>query len=198
MPLNPIETTYSSGSTLYAVIHHTDGRVWNNIEEAWEAFEDAKWAQYAIAMTEQGSSGYYRAEYPAGAGGVLTTEVVYNQAGGTPALGDAPATGVGQSQGVDVAAIKTNVIAASNLQKSLSSMIQGAVTALGTSTASKIYTDLSDAAANVYQGRIMIWTSGALIRQVGNILSYDATDNFLIVSGPFTEAPGVADTFIIV
>ena len=196
--MNPVETTYSSGSTLYAVIHHTDGRVWNDITELWEAFDDSKWVQYSIPLTEQGASGYYRAAYPAGAAGVLTTEVVYNQAGGSPGTVDAPATGVGQSQGVDVAAIKTNVVSASNLEQSLSSMIQGAVTAIGTSTASKIYTDLSDAAANVYQGRIIIFTSGVLIRQVANILSYDETDNFLTVAGPFTAAPALADTFIIV
>lgn len=29
--MNPIETTFSSGAILYAVLHHTDGRVWNNV-----------------------------------------------------------------------------------------------------------------------------------------------------------------------
>ena len=196
--MNPIETTYSSGSTLYAVIHHTDGRVWNDIAELWEAFNNSKWVQYSIPLTEQGVSGYYRASYPAGAAGVLTTEVVYNQAGGSPSTVDAPATGVGQSQGVDVAAIKASVVAASNLERSLSSMIQGAVTSLGVSTAFIIYTDLNDTDPNVYQGRIMVFLDNALIRQVANITAFNPILKTITVAGPYTEAPGVADTFIIV
>lgn len=196
--MNPIETTYSSGATLYAVVHHTDGRIWNNDGSAWEAFNDARWAQYAIPMTEQGSSGYYRAEYPEDAGGVLTTEVVYNQADVAPALGDAPATGIGQSQGVDVAAIKANVTAASNLEKSAGSMIQGAVTSAGASTVSVIYTDLDDTITNAYQGRLLVFVTGNLIHQVANISAYNAVTHTITVAGPFTEAPAVADAFIIV
>ena len=197
--MNPIATTFTAGATLYAVIHHTDGTVWNDSLEVFEAYDDAKWAQYAIPLTEQGSSGYYRGTFPAGAkGDFLTTEVVYQQAGGSPTLGDAPATGVGQSQGFDVAAIAASVVAASNLNKSLLSMIQGAVTSGGTSTASKIFTDLADTDNYVYKGRIVVWTSGVLIRQVGNIIAFNGTEHSVTVGGPFTQAPGVADTFIIV
>jgi hypothetical protein len=197
--MNPIETTFTTGATLYAVIHHTDGTVWNDSLEVFEAYDDSKWAQYAIPLTEQGSSGYYRGTFPAGAkGDFLTTEVVYQQAGGSPTLGDAPATGVGQSQGFDVAAIAASVVAASNLNKSLLSMIQGAVTSAGVATASKFFTDLADDTDYVYVGRIVVWTSGVLIRQVGNITVYNGLEKSITVGGPFTQAPGVADTFIIV
>ncbi len=197
MPQNPIETSYSSGSTLYAVIHHTDGRVWNDITEAWETFNDSKWSQYAIPLTEQGTSGYYRADYPAGAAGVLTTEVVYNQAGGSPGTVDAPATGVGQSQGVDVAAIKTSVEAAGNLKTTLDSETIGATTDLGTSTASVLYTDLDDA-IDVHQGRLLIMSSGDILRAVANIASYNPTTHVLTLAGPLPGIPALADTFIIV
>jgi len=195
--MNPLETTFTSGATLYAVIHHPDGRVWNNVMEAWEAFNNANWAEYAVPLTEQGSSGYYRADFPAGAADILSSDVVYQQAGVAPDTVDAPATGIGQSQGVDIAAIKSSVIAASNLNKSLLSMIQGAVTSAGVATVTKFFTDLPDT-ANVYPGRIAVWTSGALIRQVGNITAYNGLEKSLTVGGPFTQAPGVADTFIIV
>ena len=196
---NPIETTFTSGATLYAVVHHTDGRVWNDSLQAWEAFDDSKWAQYTIPLTEQGHSGYYRANFPSGASGdFLTTEVVYQQAGGTPATIDAPATGIGQSQGVDVAAISKSVTAAARLALSLGLMKTGSVTSSGTSTVSKIYTDLDDTADNVYQGRLISFTSGALICQMANIASYNAAEHSITVAGAFTEAPGIADTFIIV
>jgi len=195
--MNPLETTFTTGGTLYAVIHHPDGRVWNNVMEAWEAFNNANWAEYAVPLTEQGASGYYRADFPAGAADILSSDVVYQQAGVAPDTVDAPATGIGQSQGVDIAAIKSSVIAASNLNKSLLSMIQGAVTSAGVATASKFFTDLSDT-VSVYPGRIVVWSSGPLIRQVGNITAYNGLEKSITVGGPFTQAPGVADTFIIV
>lgn len=197
---NPIETAFSSGATLYAVIHHTDGRVWNNVSLLYEAYNDANWGSYAIAMTEQGVSGYYRGSFPAlAAGDFLTTEVVYQQAGlPGPALGDAPATGIGQSQGVDVAAIAKSATAAARLALSLGGMITGTVTSAVTPTATVFSTDLPDTTPNVYQGRLILFTSGGLIRQVGNISAYSATNAKITVAGPFTAAPAVADAFIIV
>ena len=199
MPSNPIETTYSTGSFLYAVIHHTDGRVWDEALQGWYTFNDANWASYAIPLNEQGASGYYRADFPAGAvGDFLTTEVVYNQAGISPSTIDAPATGIGQSQGVDVAAIAKSCVAASRLALSLGGMITGAVTSTPASTASAFPTSLNDTTNDVYQGRLVLFTSGALIRQVANIIFYNGTTKVLTVAGPFTEAPGVDDTFIVV
>jgi hypothetical protein len=197
MPLNPLETTYSSGSTLYAVIHNPDGRIWNNVSMAWEAFNNAKWAEYAVPLTEQGSSGYYRADYPEGAAGLLSSDVVYNQAGVAPDTVDAPATGIGQSQGVDVAAIKTSVEAAENLKTTLDSETKGAITDLGTSTDSVLYTDLDDA-IDVHQGRLLIMSSGDLLRAVANIASYNPTTHVLTLAGPLPGIPALADTFIIV
>ena len=196
--MNPLETTFSSGATLYAVIHNPDGRIWNNVMEEWEAFNEANWAEYAVPLTEQGTSGYYRADFPAGAADILSSDVVYQQAGVAPDTVDAPATGIGQSQGVDIAAIKSSVVAASNLNKSLLTMIQGAITSGGTSTASKVFTDLADDTDYVYVGRIIVFTSGVLVRQVGNITAFNAIEHSVTVGGPFTQAPGVADTFIIV
>lgn len=196
--MNPIETVYTSGSTLYAVVHHTDGRVWNQVNQAFEAYNAANWAEYAVPLVEQGASGYYIGTFPAGAAGVLTSDVVYQQAGGTPATIDAPATGIGQSQGVDVAAIRTSVTAASNLNISALSMIQGVITATGTTTASKIFTGLTDSGINIYQGRLFIVTSGAIVRAVANIASYNQTEKSITLAGALPAVPATGVTFLIV
>ena len=194
---NPIETTFSSGATLYAVIHHTDGRVWNDVAQAYHAFNEANWASYAILLAEQGASGYYRATFPSGASGdFLTTEVVYQQAGGAPATIDAPATGVGQSQGVDVAAIKASVIAAQNLRLSALSMKQGTIVA-GASTTTLLYTDLGDA-SDVYQGRLLVMTSGDELRAYANIASFDPITAALLLAGGLPGVPAPGDTLLII
>jgi hypothetical protein len=197
--MNPIETVFSSGVTLYAVIHHTDGTVWNNVNLAYEAYNAAHWANYAIPLTEQGASGYFRGTFPAGAAGdFLTTEVVYLQAGGTPATIDAPATGVGQSQGVDVASIKNSVLAAQNLRLSALSMVPFAIVATGTTTAMKLFTDLTDAGINIFQGRYVIVTSGALLHSVANIASYNQTEKSLTLAGALPGVPALGVTLIII
>lgn len=196
---NPIETTYSSGAILYAIVHHTDGRVWDNVAQGYEVFNDANWASYAVLMAEQGTSGYYRALFPAAAGGdFLTTEVVYQQASGAPSTIDAPATGIGQSQGVDVAAIAKSVVAASRLAISLGGMVTGSITSAVTATATAFPTTLDNTLTDAYQGRLVLFASGALKDQVGTISHYDVAVGLLTMTGPFTEAPGVADAFIIV
>ena len=85
-----IEAIYTSGSTLYAILRdRMTGKVWNTSgTPAFEVYNAAHWASYAIAMTEQASSGYYTSTRPAGVAGFLTSEQVFNQAGGGPATSD--------------------------------------------------------------------------------------------------------------
>lgn len=196
--MNPIETVYASGSTLYAVIHKGDGTVWNDVAQTYQAYNGANWASYAIPLVEQGG-GYYYGTFPAAAAGdFLTTEVVYLQAGGAPDLVDAPATGVGQSQGVDVAAIKNSVLAAQNLNLSALSMKQCTIVATGTTTAMKLFTDLTDAGINIYQGRIVVVTSNALIRAVANIASYNQTEKSITLAGTLPGVPALGTTLLII
>ena len=199
MPLNPIETAFTSGVTLYAVIHNPGGFVWNNVTLAFEAFNQAMWAQYAVPLTEQGTSGYYSAAFPVGAAGSqLTSEVIYQQALATPQTADAPATGVGQSQGVDVAALGTSVLAVSNLQVSALSMYQGSVSSDGLSTTKRVYFNDPVTLVDTYGGRIIVFTSGDLIRQVANIEVYNALLKYADIAGALTSAPVIGDTFIII
>lgn len=196
-----IETIGVSGLSLYVVIFNCiTGQVWNTTLNAgaggWENYNSGHWAQYAIALTEKAGSGYYSGTYPAAiaAANVLTTEVIY--ANGTPTLGDAP-QGIGQSQGVSVRAIAGDAAAGANLQRSASGMVLGAVAA-GSLTSSAFTTDLASTTNAAYQGRVILFTSGVLIGQVGNIIAYNGTTRAVTVGGPFTAAPSAADKFVIV
>lgn len=196
-----LETIYTVGATLYAMVRRrSDGFTWNTAlnggDGGFEAWNAGNWAQYAIALTEQATSGYYTADYPL-VGDEFTGEVVYAQAGGTPAPGDAPPFSLTSSNGANVAAVAGNAESAANLGASLSAMQVGAVIA-GALTASSFPTDLESTTNSAYQGRVVVFTSGVLIQQVGNIISYDGATRTIGVGGPFTAAPAASDTFIIV
>lgn len=196
-----IEIVFQVGQTLYVIIHDpATNQVWNPTLNAgaggWEAYNSAHWLQYAIPLTEQAGSGYYSAAYPAGIVNVLTSEAIFQQGGGTPALGDG-ALGLGQSQGANLAAVAGDAAQPAKLQASLSSMIIATVQA-GANTASAILTDLPDVVDNVYQGRVALFTSGGLIREAGTIISYTALTQTLTFSAPFTSAPVAGDKLVIV
>lgn len=76
-----------SGSVIYSRIISPAGLWWNGA--AFEAYAGADYANYAVAMAEQGVSGVYVADFPAAitAGGSYEY-YVYLRAGGTPAAGD--------------------------------------------------------------------------------------------------------------
>lgn len=95
----PIELAIFFPGTYYAVIHHPNGTVWNNVTLVFEAFNAAHWTQYAIVLSPQGASGYYSVAYPSQITGVLTTELFYQQAGGGPLITDQPPLGQIRTQG---------------------------------------------------------------------------------------------------
>lgn len=199
----PIETVYPTGASLYAVIHGIVGglaKVWDPTLSAgaggWATYNGANWAQYAVAMTEQASSGYYSATYPANIDthAVLTTEVIYNN--GTPTLGDA-AIAIAQSQGTNVAAVDNDPSGPEKLKNSLKTMVIGNVIA-GTLTATAFTTDVVNANTNAYQGRSLLFVSGTLKDQGGTISEYDVATQKITVAAAFTGAPSAADIFIIV
>jgi len=193
----PIETTGASGLTIYAVIHHPDGRMWNPLTLAWEAFNAGHWADYAVYLAEQGASGYYRAEYPDEIYGVLTSEILYSQGTlGAPSQADAPPIGVGQSQGSAVAAIEDSVVAADNLRANLGLMIQGEAVS-GHLSAVQMTTDLPDTTDDVYVGRLLMFVTGGLIRRSAYITAYNGTSHMLTF-GSIRGVPNVGDAFIII
>lgn len=199
--LLPLEVAYQSGQDVYAVVRGVVAgtrQVWNPTLNSgdgdWEAFNGANWAQYAIALAEQGTSGYYAADYPANITGVLTSETFY--ANPTPTLGDAAISSQGRAQGQNLGAVAGDADVPAALQQALISEQRGA--AAGVPTASVIPTDLTNAQANAYQGRAVIFTSGAAFQCVGRIISYTVSGGVLTLAAPLAVAPAATDTFIVV
>ena len=200
MPNLPIEAQYTTGRTLHVIRHNPDGTVWNEQAQAWEAYDSSHWAQYAIPMTEQSGSCYYRADQTIPDLDVNTTDAVYERISPTPTLpsspgGDVP-LGTGQSQGANIMTISESALAPSNLSKSSETMEQGTVQA-GSNTTTQIVTDLGSSVTDAYRGRVVIFTSGTLNRVAAIITSFDTGTKILGFTA-IPSAPSVNDTFVVV
>jgi hypothetical protein len=86
--------------------------------------------------------------------------------------------------------------AITKLQASAGTIVIGAAAA-GTLSTTAMTTDLTEATDDHYNGRIIIWTSGALSAQATDITDYDGGDKMFTFTA-VTEAPGEADTFVII
>jgi hypothetical protein len=75
-----------TGFNLYANVRDKSGQLWNGT--AFEAFTSGNYATYAITLTEQTSTGYYKVAFPSSIGPGKYTYAIYQRAGGSPALGD--------------------------------------------------------------------------------------------------------------
>lgn len=194
MPTYLIEASYTPGANLYAVIHNPDGTVWDAIAEDWVAYVEGDWANYAIALTELGASGYYKATLP-DVGNVLTTEAIYLRQGGSPAVSDAPPQAMGQSRGVNVASINGNFSSAIKQ----AAAIQGVVVALVETalSAASLIADLPSTQNNAYVGRRIMFTTGTLTGEVSTISAYNATTGLLTFDS-LTSTPSVNDEFAII
>jgi hypothetical protein len=196
-----IQVAFQTGQTLYVLIfNRTTGQVWNTTLNTgaggWQAYNSANWAQYVIALTELTGSGVYQATYPAGIGADLTAEAVYQQAGGSPALGDAPAAGLALSQGQNVAGVAGAADPAETLRDNLTAVARGL--AAGTPTASLVPTDLTATDANVYAGRSVVFYSGAAAGCAGRIVAYAVLNGALTLAAPLAVTPDAGDGFVIV
>jgi hypothetical protein len=107
-----------------------------------------------------------------------------------------PAALVGGLMSSDVTAISTSTAAADKLEASAETMQIGAAEA-GTLSTTVMTTDLTEATNDHYNGRLLIWTSGVLIRQATDITDYLGATGQLTYTA-VTEAPSAGDTFIIV
>lgn len=102
---------------------------------------------------------------------------------------------------VDVGALGGDTAAATQLSLSASVIIRGTVSTavLSPTTTAFAADDITEATADHYLGRSLIFTSGALLGQATRITGYSlvsAEGNFAVVA--LTEAPANNDTFIIV
>lgn len=66
----------------------------------------------------------------------------------------------------------------------------------GTLSTTQMTSDLTEATDDHYNGRIVIWTSGVLLRQATDITDYSGATGLLTYTA-VTEAPSAGDTFVI-
>lgn len=77
-----------TGLNLYVHIRDSAGNIWNG--SSFVSWNSANWSTYALAMTEQTSSGYYNVAFPSAITAGKYSYFVYQQLGGSPAAGDTP------------------------------------------------------------------------------------------------------------
>ena len=97
---------------------------------------------------------------------------------------------------VNVLEINGNSLAAIRLALSSGTIVVGTAQT-GTLSTTQMTTNLTEATADHYIGRTILWTSGVLTDQATDITDYDGTGGLLTFTAT-TEAPSNNDTFIIV
>jgi hypothetical protein len=79
-----IESVLQTGVIAYAIIRNNAGLVWNG--SSFEAYNSANWATYAVSLTEQASSSYFKASFPSAISAGIYSFVIHQ--GSPPAIGD--------------------------------------------------------------------------------------------------------------
>lgn len=97
---------------------------------------------------------------------------------------------------VDVGEISGSSTAADNLEASTLGIVSGQAQT-GTLSTTQMTTNLTEATDDHYNGRVVIWTSGALAGQASTITDYVGSTK-LVTYDAVTDAPSNSDTFVIV
>jgi len=90
---NELKTRFTSGQTVYAMLLNAAGQIWRTDTHVFEAPTAGDWTNYAIALTEQSTTGIYEGNFPTqvAVAGVNPYSVMFLQrAGASPATTDQP------------------------------------------------------------------------------------------------------------
>lgn len=98
---------------------------------------------------------------------------------------------------VNVAQISGSATAADNLEASALGIVTGAVNDASATTTSFVADGFTEATDDHFNGRIIVFTSGALANQATDITDYTGGTQTLTFTA-LTEAPADNDTFVIV
>jgi hypothetical protein len=84
-----LKTQFTSGQTVYAVVLNATGQAWRTDTSVFESPTAGDWADYAVAMTEQSTTGVYEGSFPT----AITTAGIYpvlfrQRSGASPAATD--------------------------------------------------------------------------------------------------------------
>lgn len=196
--------------TVYVVLMDMlTGQMWNGV--AMENYNQSHWANYAISATEQAGSGRYLLTVPGGLPNSNYWATPYLQTGGSPAVGQDNGMDILRfgwrdgnlidlNSGLNVGQINGSGPAAVNLAVSANALVIGAA-ASGTLSSSQMTTNLTATVANIYAGRVLIFTSGVNAGLAVLITAYAVTGGKLtfIAYGniPAPSAPSAGNTFII-
>ena len=199
--LLPLEIVYTTGAHVYAVLRGVVGgtrQVWNPTLNTgaggWEVYNSSHWAQYAVSLTEQASSGYYAASYPTGIASVITSETYYNNV--SPTLGDVPLSGISYSQGRNACGVGADPVAAANMALTAGAEVSG--TALTGSTNQSIVTNLTNAQAAAAVGGSIVFSAAAAGAPncTGRVIGSSGAT--LTLAAPMPAVPTNGDAFAVV
>jgi hypothetical protein len=204
----------ATGETLYFTIRNVSRQMWNTAGTPnFETLTVANWADYDVALTESPASSYfYAGTFPAISGNMTAGFYwvdVFKRIGGSPAISDTLlASYWGYWDGTtykwwagDTTHIGGDVDSATRLSLSAKQIIPGTVDTTGFAATTTQFEadDITEATADHYNGRIVIFTSGVLAGQASDITDYSLSSgrgHFTVTA--LTEAPGNNDTFVIV
>jgi hypothetical protein len=215
-----IEAFTESSLVLYAMLRNAAGQAWNTNSSTWEAWNAANWAEYAITLTEDTQSGFYKALIPPAISAQRLTLLIYRQVGGSPASSDEKygnSTGIYDGSnwevgwqttartltsmvgvaGVDVQSINGVAASAQKLAISANTIVTGIAVA-GTLTVSQMTTNLNFTIAKLLFGRAIYFTSGNLVGRAAAIADYVVAGGKITFFAPLPQAPQANDTFMII
>jgi hypothetical protein len=55
---------YTASQTVYALVENTAGQMWRTDTFAFETYNESNWPKYAVTMSQVGSTGRYRGNFP--------------------------------------------------------------------------------------------------------------------------------------
>ena len=97
---------------------------------------------------------------------------------------------------VDAIAIDGSTTAANNQSEAAQGVVTGSAIA-GTLSTTQMTTNLAEATDDHYNGRVIVWLTGALAGQATDITDYTGATKLLTYTA-VTEAPSAGDNFVIV
>lgn len=145
--------------------------------------------------TAQTGDNFARLGAPAGAS--VSADIAAVKVDTAATLADTGTDGVvlAGTPDVNVAQISGDATAADNLEASLEGVVAGQAQT-GTLSTTQATTNLTEATDDHYNGRYLVFRTGALAGQATDITDYDGTSKMLTFTA-LTEAPGNGDTFVI-
>jgi hypothetical protein len=174
-----------TGKTVKVVVRNSLGQPYNTVTPGFEAYNAVNYANYSIALAEQGASGVYVGNMPVVAAGTYSV-VARDQAGGSPAESD-PVVGAGQIEWAGTAVAYLAGVGGSSTVRTGTAQAGAAAT---------ITLDAGASATNdLYAGEWVQITAGTGAGQTRFILSYVGSTKVASVAPNWKTNPDATSVF---